>query len=53
MEKDAGHRREATSTELAELNRLKHESAEMRQVNDILKAVAHFFRPKIEDQSKR
>ena len=39
-EKDSGRRSGATTAELAEL---KRENAELRRVNGILKAAAHFF----------
>ena len=52
-EKDIGCRPGATTDELAELKRLKRENAELRRVNDIFKAAAHFFGAELDRQSKK
>jgi transposase len=40
---DAGERPGATSSEHAEIRRLKHEVAELRRANEILKSASAFF----------
>lgn len=52
-ERDSGRRVGPTSDELAELNRLKRENAELRRANDILKAAASFFGAELDRQSKK
>ena len=52
-EVDKGRRSGATTDQLAELKRLKRETAELRRANDILKAAAHFFGAELDRQPKR
>jgi len=52
-ETDAGSRPGPTSDELAELQRLKRENAELRRANDILKAASAFFGAELDRQSKK
>jgi transposase len=52
-ERDTGRRPGATTDELAELKRLKREIAELRRVNDVLKAAAHFFGAELDRQSTK
>lgn len=51
-ERDAGVQAGPTSDELAELQRLKRENAELRRANDILKAASAFFGAELDRQSK-
>jgi len=52
-EKDAGLRAGPTSHEVAEVQRLKRENAELRRANDILKAAASFFGAELDRQSQK
>ncbi|VAV93111.1 Mobile element protein [hydrothermal vent metagenome] len=52
-ETDRGVRSGPTTEQLGELKRLKHENAELRRANDILKAAAHFFGAELDRQPKR
>ena len=52
-ETDEGRRPGPTSDQLAELQRLKRENAELRRANDILKAAASFFGAELDRQSKK
>lgn len=52
-EADEGRRPGPTSTELAELKRLKRENAELRRANDILKSAASFFGAELDRQSRK
>lgn len=51
-EKDEGRRPGPTTDQVAELKRLRHENAELRRANDILKAAAHFFGAELDRRSK-
>jgi transposase len=52
-ETDEGRRPGSTTDQLVELKRLKRENAELRRVNDILKAAASFFGAELDRQSKK
>lgn len=52
-ETDSGVRPGATSTELAEIKRLKRENAELRRTNEILKSASAFFGAELDRQSKK
>lgn len=50
---DGGARPGVTSEEAAEIKRLKRENAELRRVNEILKAASAFFGAELDRQSKK
>ncbi|WSQ15109.1 hypothetical protein OG604_49550 [Streptomyces sp. NBC_01231] len=52
-EVDAGRRPASTSEEVAEIQRLKTENAEMRRANEILKVALAFFAAELDRPSKR
>src|SRR3954447_20772316 len=52
-ERDESRRSGPTTDEVAELQRLKRENAELRRANDILKAAASFFGAELDRQSKK
>jgi len=49
---DAGHRSGPISEELAEIKRLKKENAELREVNDILRAASVFFAAELDPRHR-
>lgn len=52
-EVDAGARPGATSTESAEMRRLRRENAELRRANEILKAASAFFAAELDRPGPR
>lgn len=52
-EVDGGQRPGVTSEEVAEIQRLRAENAELRRANEILKAASAFFAAELDRPSKR
>ena len=50
---DGGARPGTSTTETAEIKRLKRENAELRRANEILKAASAFFGAELDRQHKK